>query len=151
MLPSRGRRIGLPPSWTWGAWAPFPRASFVASGVKDRTGVRLAQRVRRKPGVGRARRSFYTPTMDRTDQPLGDQDRDLIESAPFVGRATTQLERSVGPSCLLSLVIVFLLAIVLRRFMSVSITGLGCMTVVVWFAIMLLLVRWRPEVVDDPE
>jgi hypothetical protein len=33
---------------------------------------------------------------------------------PMVGRATTQLERSFGPSCLLSLVIVFLLTIVLK-------------------------------------
>ena len=80
-----------------------------------------------------------------------DPDADLIEAIPVVGRATTQLERSFGPSCLLSLIIVLLLALVLKRFMSLSWTGLGCITGVIWFGVLMLLIRWRPDSVLNEE
>ena len=90
--------------------------------------------------------------MDRTDRRHGaDSDRDLIDSVPSLGRATTQLERSFGPSCLLSLIIVFLLALVLKRFMHLSWLGLGVLLLGVWFGVLLLLVRWRPDYVDDED
>lgn len=79
-----------------------------------------------------------------------DPDADLLDAIPVVGRAATRLERSIGPSCLLSLIIVFLLVIILKRYMGFSWTGLACISGVVWFGILLLLVRWRAdEVVDD--
>ncbi|MDP9366301.1 MAG: hypothetical protein M3Q10_19110 [Chloroflexota bacterium] len=78
-------------------------------------------------------------------------ERDLIDARPVVGRATTQLERSVGPSCLLSLIIVFLLALVLRRFVGIGFLGFGVLLLVVWFGVLLLLVRWRPDRVIDEE
>ena len=82
--------------------------------------------------------------MDRTDPRLeADPDRDLIDAVPGLGRATTQLERSLGPSCLLSLIIVFLLALVLKRFLRLSWLGLGVVAVAIWFGILLLVVRWR--------
>jgi len=84
-------------------------------------------------------------------QPQPDPDADLIDAIPVVGRATTQLERSFGPSCLLSLIIVFLLALVLKRYLSLSWTGLGCITGVIWFGILMLLVRWRPDRIPDDE
>ena len=93
-----------------------------------------------------------TPAMGRRDRPLEpDTDRDLIDTVPIVGRATTQLERSFGPSCLLSLVIVFLLAIVLKRFLRLSWLGLGILLVAVWFGVLLLLVRWRADRVAEDD
>jgi hypothetical protein len=90
--------------------------------------------------------------MARTRDAAGpDGERDLIDAVPVVGRATTQLERSVGPSCLLSLVIVFLLALVLRRFVGIGFVGVGVLLVAVWFAVLLLLVRWRPDRVVDED
>jgi len=80
-----------------------------------------------------------------------DGERDLIDALPVVGRATTQLERSVGPSCLLSLVIVFLLALVLRRFVGIGFVGFGVLLLAVWFGVLLLLVRWRPDRVVDED
>lgn len=69
----------------------------------------------------------------------------------MVGRATTQLERSFGPSCLLSLVIVFLLTIVLKRYIGLSWIALGLVTVVIWLLVLTLLIRWRPDVVEDED
>ena len=43
---------------------------------------------------------------------------DVIEPRATFERATTQLERSFGPSCLLSLIIVFLLVVILKRYMQ---------------------------------
>ena len=90
--------------------------------------------------------------MDRIDHNVGPEaDRDLIDAVPGLGRATSQLERSYGPSCLLSLIIVLLLALTLKRFMHLSWTGLGCMTVAVWFGVLLLLARWRSDIVIDED
>ena len=74
-----------------------------------------------------------------------------LESAPFVGRATTQLERSFGPSCLLSLIIAALLTIVLKRYVHLSWTFLAVVVFVIWFGVLTLLVRWRPDVVVDED
>ncbi len=64
--------------------------------------------------------------------PDAESDRDMFDAVPGLGRATTQLERSFGPSCLLSLIIVFLLAVVLKRYVHLSWTSLGCVTVAIW-------------------
>jgi hypothetical protein len=69
----------------------------------------------------------------------------------MVSRTTTQLERSFGPSCLLSLVIVFLLTIVLKRYMGLSWIALGLVTAVIWLLVLTLLIRWRPDVVEDED
>ena len=66
-------------------------------------------------------------------------------------RPTTQLERSFGPSCLLSLIIVLLMLVVVKRFVSVSWPVLGCLTVAVWLGVLALLIRWRPDVVEYEE
>ncbi|MGH2560117.1 MAG: hypothetical protein ACRDJH_13715 [Thermomicrobiales bacterium] len=77
-------------------------------------------------------------------------DADLIDSLPLVGRATTQLERSFGPSCLLSLVIVLLLVVLLKRYLQLPWLMLIVLTAIIWLLVLTLLVRWRPdEVVDD--
>jgi hypothetical protein len=88
---------------------------------------------------------------DREHQHDRDPNRDLIDAIPLVGRATTQFERSFGPSCLLSLIIVLLLVLVIKRFMHLSWTGLGIVTIGVWLGVLLLLVRWRPDRIIDEE
>ncbi|MGH2533965.1 MAG: hypothetical protein ACRDJW_16890 [Thermomicrobiales bacterium] len=77
------------------------------------------------------------------------RDSDLIDALPVVGRATTQLERSFGPSCLLSLVIVLLLVVILKRYLQVPWLMLLGLTFVIWVLVLTLLVRWRPDSVDD--
>ena len=90
--------------------------------------------------------------MERSDRNRdAEPDRDLLDTVPALGRATTQFERSFGPSCLLSLIIVLLLAIVVKRFMPLSWTSLGCLTMAIWSGVLLLLVRWRPDRVVDEE
>lgn len=84
-------------------------------------------------------------------QRRGDGDGDLIDAIPVLGRATTQLERSFGPSCLLSLIIVLLLALAIRRFVKVGWVGLGVLLIAVWFGVLLLLVRWRADRIGDEE
>ena len=78
------------------------------------------------------------------------EDRDLLDTFPRLGRATSQIERSFGPSCLLSLVIVLLLLVVLRRFITVGWLGTGILVLVIWYGVFALLIRWRPDrVLDD--
>ena len=90
--------------------------------------------------------------MEQTERPAErPRHDDILESAPFVGRATTQLERSLGPSCLLSLIIVTLATIILKRYFHLSWNVLFCFAVVVWFGVLTLLVRWRPDVVVDED
>lgn len=88
---------------------------------------------------------------DRQRRGDGDGDGDLIDAIPVLGRATTQLERSFGPSCLLSLIIVLLLALAIRRFVKVGWVGLGVLLIAVWFGVLLLLVRWRADRIGDEE
>lgn len=76
---------------------------------------------------------------------------DVIEPRATFERATTQLERSFGPSCLLSLVIVFLLVVVLKRYLQLPWITLLILVAVVWFLVLLLLVRWRPDIVTEEE
>ena len=86
---------------------------------------------------------------DHDNEEGQDEDRDLIDAVPGAARATTQFERSFGPSCLLSMVIVLLLVIVLKRAINLSWLSMGLLSLVVWFAVLLLLVRWRPDEVVD--
>jgi hypothetical protein len=85
------------------------------------------------------------------DDSQHEPERDLLDRLPVLGRATTQLERSFGPSCLLSLIIVFLLAVVLKRFLSLSWIGLGLLSIVIWLGVLTLLIRWRGDRVADED
>ncbi len=78
-------------------------------------------------------------------------DGDIFDAVPVLGRATTQLERSFGPSCLLSLIIVLLLLVILRRYLQIPWTGVVCLVFITWYAILMLLVRWRPDRVVDED
>lgn len=76
---------------------------------------------------------------------------EVVDAVPVVERATTQFERSFGPSCLLSLVIVFLLLLTLRRYLEVSWGMLFCIVFFTWLGVLTLLVRWRPDRVMDED
>ena len=70
------------------------------------------------------------------------EERDVFDRYPRLGRATTQLEGSLGPSCILSLVIVFLLLVILRRFVNFGWIGTGILALLIWYAVISVLVRW---------
>jgi hypothetical protein len=74
---------------------------------------------------------------------------DVLEPRTTFERATTQLERSFGPSCLLSLIIVFLLVVILKRYMQLPWMMLFILVGVIWFLVLTLLVRWRPDIVTE--
>jgi len=78
-------------------------------------------------------------------------DGDLLDRFPRIERATTRLERSFGPSCLLSMVITVLFLLLVKRYLNLSWAGMGIMTLVIWFGVLALLVKWRPETVVDDE
>ena len=87
----------------------------------------------------------YTPGMDqRPSEPIDVEyeQRDLIDRYPRLGRATSQLERSLGPSCILSLVIAFLVLVVVRRFVNFGWIGTAILALVIWYGVISLLVRW---------
>jgi hypothetical protein len=77
--------------------------------------------------------------------------RDVLDQFPRIERATTQLERSFGPSCLLSLIIVLLLLVLFKRYLQVPWIALACMAFLVWFGVLTLLVRWRPDRVTESD
>jgi len=73
--------------------------------------------------------------------PTRDIDRDLIDEIPGYERFATNLQRSVGPSCLLSLIISVLIIITLRRYVRLPLPGMVFLTLVVWWAVLVILVR----------
>lgn len=81
------------------------------------------------------------PRQNRADP---SDDGDLFDRSPIVGQTATHLERSLGPSCLLSLIMVFLLLVAFRRLLQLPIPALLLGAGVVWVLILTLLVRWRP-------
>ena len=92
------------------------------------------------------------PPYPEDDERIEIRPEDVIDPQPRFERATTQLERSFGPSCLLSLIIVFLLLVILRRYLQLPWTMLLLLVVATWFGVLMLLVRWRPDViVEDDE
>ena len=76
---------------------------------------------------------------------------DVLEPRTTFERATTQLERSFGPSCFLSLIIVFLLVVILKRYMQLPWMMLIILVFVIWFLVLMLLVRWRPDIVTEED
>ena len=99
----------------------------------------------------------YTPDMARRPPKPDENERivippeDVIEPRAAFERATTQLERSFGPSCLLSLIIVFLLVVVLKRYMQLPWMTMFILVAVIWFLVLMLLVRWRPDIVTEED
>ena len=82
-------------------------------------------------------------------QPQEEHERDLIDAIPGFNRVATKLQRSVGPSCLLSLIISALIIIVLRRYVRLPLPGMVILTFVVWWFTLVVLVRLSGPNPDD--
>lgn len=86
-----------------------------------------------------------------TNKPLPEphDDRDLIDAIPGLNRAASSLQRSVGPSCLFSLIISALIILLIRRYVRLPLPGLLILTFVVWWATLVILVRMGGAGPDD--
>ena len=69
------------------------------------------------------------------------EDRDLISAIPGFDRFSSNLQQSVGPSCLLGLIITALLIVILRRYFRMPLPAMVLLTFVVWWAVLVVLVR----------
>ena len=82
-----------------------------------------------------------------------DEERDLIDAAmeaPIVGAGITRLQRVVGPSCLLSLVILLIFIVVTRSWLHLPWPAMLFVSAVVWMLVLSVLVRWNnPNPGDD--
>ena len=85
----------------------------------------------------------------RESSGAGRPDGDLFDRLIPLGRATDRLERSYGPSCMLSMVVVVLLLLMVRRFLALGWVGTGVFAVILWYAVFAFLIRWRPRRTDD--
>ncbi|MCC6312928.1 MAG: hypothetical protein IT337_02855 [Thermomicrobiales bacterium] len=68
---------------------------------------------------------------------------DLTPAGSSGDPRATELQRSLGPSFLLSLVITFLLLLALKRVIRVGPMGMAVVALVVWALVLALLVRGR--------
>lgn len=86
---------------------------------------------------------------NRPLQPQNEDDRDLIDAIPGLNRVATSLQRSVGPSCLLSLIISALIIILLRRYVRLPLPGMAILAFAVWWATLVVMVRLGGSNSDD--
>lgn len=86
---------------------------------------------------------------NRTPPPNPDDERDLLDAIPGFERFSSNLQRSVGPSCLLGLVITALLVVIIRRYVRLPLPALLLLTFVVWWAVLVVLVRLSRGPSDD--
>lgn len=66
-----------------------------------------------------------------------------------VNEDASPLERALGPSCLLSLVIVALLLVAFRRLFSAPPTVIALIALVVFAVVLIILLRMRPLRIDN--
>jgi hypothetical protein len=86
---------------------------------------------------------------NRDRGPVEEGDRDLLDAIPGFNRASSSLQRSVGPSCLLSLIISALILIVVRRYVKLPVPGMILLTLLVWWAVLVVLLRLGGRPGDD--
>jgi hypothetical protein len=70
-----------------------------------------------------------------------DDERDLIDTIPGLQRISTNLQRAVGPSCLLSLIISALVIVLLRRYVRLPLPGMVLLSFAIWWFTLVVLVR----------
>jgi hypothetical protein len=80
-----------------------------------------------------------------------DEDRDLISAIPGFDRFSSNLQQSVGPSCLLGLVITVLLIVILRRYVRLPLPAMVLLSFAVWWAVLVVLVRLGRVPGDDED
>jgi hypothetical protein len=77
------------------------------------------------------------------------EERDLIDAIPGFDRVSTNLQRSVGPSCFLSLIISALVIVIVRRYTKLPLPGMVILSFVIWWATLVILVRLGGSNSDD--
>jgi hypothetical protein len=82
-------------------------------------------------------------------QPQEEHERDLIDAIPGLNRVATNLQRAVGPSCFLSLIISALIIVLLRRYVRLPLPGMVILTFAVWWCTLVILVRLSGPNPDD--
>ncbi len=80
-----------------------------------------------------------------------DEDLDWIDTNPIARRVASNLERSFRPSCLISLIITAILVILIRRYAKIPFTGMAVLTVVIWWGVLVILVRMSGPNIEDDE
>jgi MFS superfamily sulfate permease-like transporter len=78
-----------------------------------------------------------------------DEDRDLMSAIPGFDRFSSNLQQSVGPSCLLGLVITVLLIVILRRYVRLPLPAMVLLSFAVWWVVLVVLVRLGRVPDDD--
>lgn len=78
-----------------------------------------------------------------------DDPPDLLDRIPGFNRTGTRLQQTLGPSCLLSLVITALILVVVRRYLRLPITASIVLTIFIWWGVLVVLLRFGGPVEDD--
>jgi hypothetical protein len=100
--------------------------------------------------VSAAGNAYHTFMPGPHPEPPTEEDRDWLDAVPGFNRASTNLQRSMGPSCLLSLIITALILVLLRRYLRLPLPGMLLVTFAIWWAVLTVLVRLgRPTQDDD--
>lgn len=79
------------------------------------------------------------------------EDSDWIDTNPLARRVASNLERSFRPSCLISLIVTALIVIILRRYFKLPLAGMAVLTAIVWWAVLVVLVRLSGPNIDEDE
>ena len=80
-----------------------------------------------------------------------DDERDLIDAIPGFERFSSSLQRSVGPSCLFGLTITALVVIIIRRYVRVPFPAMILLAFVIWWGVLVILVRLGRGPGDEDE
>jgi predicted RND superfamily exporter protein len=83
------------------------------------------------------------------NNPDQNEELDWIDTNPIARRVASNLERSFRPSCLISLIITAILVILIRRYIKLPIAGMVIMTFVIWWAVLVVMVRLSGPNIDD--
>jgi hypothetical protein len=78
-----------------------------------------------------------------------DEQLDWIDTNPIAKRVASNLERSFRPSCLISLIITAILVILIRRYVRLPITCMAILTIFIWWAVLVVMVRLSGPNIDD--
>lgn len=75
-----------------------------------------------------------------------DDPPDMIDRAremPVIGPISSRLERVLGPSCFLSLVLVAVILLTVSKYVSLPLPAMVVFAGLIWVGVLSVLVRWR--------
>jgi hypothetical protein len=84
----------------------------------------------------------------------GPEQRDALDAAMdnrYINAGVTRLQRMLGPSCLVSLVLFAILVVLLRRWVHLPPVGLVALAIIVWMLVLGVMVRVRNRFPDGPD